>query len=115
MSRRIHADDSSIASPERRAERNARRAAGRKLGFLIHLTVFVLVNGFLLLSSLTATTQGTWVRWPSLGWGLGLAIHGIVAFGAFNGLYARLLDREIQRARAARGGHEDANGRDRHA
>ncbi len=100
MSHRNHIAHESGASADDRAARRARRIAGRKLGFLIHLSVFVLVNLFLLVVNLSAGTQTLWVKWPALGWGLGLAIHGIVAYGAFDRVFARLVDRELDRTRA---------------
>jgi hypothetical protein len=87
-------------SADDRAARQARRIAGRKLGFLIHLTVFVLVNLFLLVVNLSSGTHALWVKWPALGWGLGLAIHGVLAYGAFGRLFALLVDRELERTRA---------------
>ena len=51
----------------------ARRNAGRKLGFLMHATVYVIVNlGLMLL----AWSQGRhWAVYPALFWGIGLACH----------------------------------------
>lgn len=80
--------------------RQARRAAGRKLGFLIHAAVFVLVNGALLAANVSTGGHGrVWAAWPLLGWGLGLAIHGLVAYGPIEGLRRRLVARELERIR----------------
>ena len=80
--------------------RRARRRVGMKLGFAIHLTVFVLVNSGLGLLALSTGRTG-WVHFPLLGWGLGLAIHGIVTlFGLHgDGLRARMLAAEVQHLR----------------
>jgi len=55
-------------------------------GFYVHLIVYLLVNGFLLLSK--ALTSGGWeVFWEwqayntPLFWGIGLAFHGFSVFG----------------------------------
>ena len=89
------ADD---ADAERRKQ--ARRAAGRKLGFLIHATVFVLVNLALLGANLVTGIHGRfWAIWPMLGWGLGLAIHALLAFGPVEAVHRRLLERELERDR----------------
>ena len=51
------------------------------------------------LSSLSG--NGRWHIWPMLGWGLGLAIHGVVTFINLRGegLRERMLRAEIERLR----------------
>lgn len=77
-------------------ERQARRRAGAKLGWIVHALVYVAVNT--LLTALSAMGDRHWALYPALGWGLGLVIHGFVVFvltgGA--GLHERLLQRERQ-------------------
>ncbi len=93
-----------------KAERNlsiearARRRVGRKIGFFIHATVFVLVNlGLFALNQLTGEPR--WHHLPLLGWGLGLAIHGIVTFVGLStdALRRRMLDQEIRALQRADG------------
>ena len=79
-------------------ETRARRRVGVKLGFYTHATVFVLVNlGLFALN--TATGGARWSHFPLWGWGLGLAIHGIVTFISLRGegLRERMLQDEIAR------------------
>ena len=83
-------------------ERQARRQAGAKLGWYIHAFVYAAVN--LMLVLLSTMSGKHWAIFPALGWGLGLAIHGMVVFlvtgGA--GLHARLVQREREHLSAAR-------------
>ena len=84
-------------------EAQARRRVRRKLGFGIHALVYVLVN--LGLFAINATTgEPHWARFPLMGWGLGLAIHGILTFVALHGdgLRRGMLQREIERLRRDR-------------
>lgn len=85
------------ASPEAHLDRLARRRAGAKLAWYIHATVYVLVN--LLLMAIAATGGRNWALFPVLGWGLGLAIHGVVVFlltdGA--GVFSNMVGRERER------------------
>ncbi|GAC1604886.1 MAG: hypothetical protein NVS3B2_10860 [Ramlibacter sp.] len=78
-------------------ERLARRRARARMGWLIHASVYAIVN--LLLLALAFLSGRQWVAAPALAWGLGLAIHGIAVFlragGA--GLHQRLLQRERAR------------------
>jgi hypothetical protein len=78
-------------------ERLARKRAGAKMGWYIHALVYVSVN--LLLAMLSAMSDRQWAVFPALGWGIGLAVHGLVTFlvtgGA--GLHERLVQQERSR------------------
>lgn len=81
-------------------ERRARRRVGLKIGFYVHALVFVLVN--LGLYALNSATGGhRWSAFPLWGWGLGLAIHGIVVFTRLQGegLRQRMVAQETERLR----------------
>ena len=77
--------------------RLAQRRARAKMGFYIHLAVFVVVNSVLVLIDLLALRRHGVSLFPALGWGLGLAIHGTVVFFAGSGssLHQRLVDAEL--------------------
>jgi hypothetical protein len=76
-------------------ERQARRRANAQFGWLIHAGVYAAVNTGLIL---LAWSQGrSWAVFPALGWGLGLAIHGVVVFALRSSLQQRLLERERRR------------------
>ena len=78
-------------------ERQARRRAGAKMGWYIHAGVYIAVN--LVLATLSAMSGRHWAIYPALGWGLGLAIHGVVVFLATGGagLHERLVAQERRR------------------
>lgn len=78
-------------------ERLARRRAGAKLGWYIHAGVYIAVN--LLLAMLSAMSDRHWAIFPAMGWGLGLAIHGVVVFvlTGGGGLQDKLVRRERER------------------
>lgn len=82
--------------------RLAHRRVAMKLGFAIHLLVYVLVNTGLL--ALSLAHGGGWHWGPLAGWGLGLAIHGLVTLLNLQGqgLRQRLVDAELQRLGAGR-------------
>ncbi len=87
-------------------EQRARRRVALKKGFFIHATVFVLVNaglyGLWLFNSWTGADLGPRHHgmrvFPLWGWGLGLAIHGLVVFFRLQGegLTQRWVDKEIE-------------------
>lgn len=75
----------------------ARRRVKIKAGFYIHGLVYLLVNSVLLV----VNQLGGGPRWhvaPLLGWGLGLAIHGLVTLLALRGdsLRERMVASELQ-------------------
>jgi hypothetical protein len=52
-------------------------------GFYIHLMVYVLViGGLFLIDWLTAPSGLTWFYFPAVGWGIAVAIHAAMVFGA---------------------------------
>jgi hypothetical protein len=84
-----------------RIERLARRRAGMKMGWFIHAGVYLAVN--LMLATIATMHDRNWAIYPALGWGLGLAIHGIVTFlvTGGGGLQDRLVESERRRLQAA--------------
>ena len=58
----------------------ATKAVNARLGFFIHLGVFVVVNALLLAINLATSATYLWVKWSLLGWGLGLALHAALLF-----------------------------------
>jgi len=60
-----------IAAPVVRLPGAKRRA------WRIHLTLYVLICGALLLGNLLANGAPGWAVWPALGWGLGVTLHGL--------------------------------------
>lgn len=96
----------STATPgsEAQLRRLARRRVELKLGWLTHATVFVLVNlGLYLLSGLgQGGLVARWHSFPLWGWGLGLAIHGVVTVLALGGgdLRERMMNSELERLKA---------------
>ena len=78
----------------------ARRRVKIKTGFYIHLLVYTLVNSALLVVNGLAGGP-RWHLAPLLGWGLGLAIHGLVTLLALrgDGLRERMLETELQHLR----------------
>lgn len=78
------------------AVRRARRTAARQLGFLIHAAVFLVVN-LALLAVLIGSGRPVSHAWPLAGWGLGLAIHALVALAPLWRLRDALIARALHR------------------
>jgi 2TM domain len=56
-----------------------------RIGFAIHLTVYLVVNALLVAINLTTSTQYLWFKWPLLGWGIGVFFHALAIFGLSRG------------------------------
>lgn len=81
--------------------REAQRIAGRKLGLLVHATVYLVVNGMLVLVAWSAGS-GAWPLFPAAGWGIGLLVHALVVLGPFDAIRRRLVEREVRRIEGGR-------------
>jgi hypothetical protein len=79
--------------------RRAERRVAAKAGFRIHALVYVLVNVGLLAVNLMTSPQYLWSGWPMLGWGIGLAAHGLGVYGANSGRREDAIRREMERMR----------------
>ncbi len=86
-------------------ERVAQKRAGAKLGWYIHAMVYVLVNLFIFAISSYAFGTRPWSVFPLLGWGFGLAMHGLSVFviGSGSGLRDRLVQKERERLQREQG------------
>ncbi len=86
-------------------ERLANKRAGAKLGWYVHAAVYVVVNLFIFAISRYGFGERPWSVFPLLGWGVGLALHGISVFllGAGGGLRERLVQQERDRLRRKSG------------
>ena len=102
---------------EEEVHEQARKRVEAKIGFYIHLAVYVCVNALLVGVNLTVSPDALWVVWPMLGWGIGLLFHGLAVFLFSSGgkIKKRMIEREIARYDAEVGGdprpaqRDDAN------
>lgn len=90
-------------------ERLARKRAGAKLGWYLHAAIYVVVNLFIFALSSYAFGHRPWSVFPLIGWGVGLALHGISVFmlGQGSSFRENLVQRErerLQRDRDRAGG-----------
>ena len=77
----------------------ARRRAGAKLGWYVHAVAFTVINLVVFGMSRYGFGNRPWSVFPLLGWGLGLALHGISVFviGSGSGLRERMVQKERER------------------
>jgi uncharacterized membrane protein len=78
----------------------AKKVAGAKIGFYIHLTAYVAVNTLLVAINLATSAEHLWFKWPLLGWGVGVLVHAIVTFALTKGpvTQRRMIERETRQS-----------------
>lgn len=78
----------------------AKKVAGVKIGFYIHLTAYAVVNALLVAINLITSPGYLWFVWPLLGWGVGVLAHAIVVFALLKGLgiKRRMIEKEMRKS-----------------
>ncbi len=66
-------------------------------GFYSHVIVYLVVIALLALLNILGPYEYFWALWPALGWGAGLAYHGISVFEVFSLFGADWEKREIEK------------------
>ncbi len=76
----------------------ARKIAERKVGFIRHAAIYLLVIGGLALINNVTWGGYQWWLWPALGWGIGVASHFLSAFLYQSGTHVeRVARRELEK------------------
>ncbi len=66
---------------EKEMYERARKRVEEIRSFYSHLFVYLAVNAGLFLLNIITSPKHLWFYWPLIGWGIGLAIHGLSVFG----------------------------------
>lgn len=86
-----------MAVRDERLER-ARRVARRKMDFLRHVIIYLLVMAVLAVINNVTGGGYQWWLWPALGWGIGVLAHFLSAFLYSGGnLEKRLVQKELEK------------------
>ena len=80
----------------------AKKRVEAKMGFYIHLAVYLGVNTLLVILNLTVGGDYFWAMWPMVGWGSGLIVHGLFTFvfDSKSSLKERLIEKEMRKGDA---------------
>lgn len=79
----------------------AKKRVEAKLSFFIHAAIYCGVNAILMVINLTSSTGKIWFIWPLLGWGAGLALHGVLVFMGQNqwSLKEKMIKKELEKSK----------------
>ncbi len=80
----------------------AKKKVEARMGFYIHLGVYLGVITLLTILNLTVAGDYFWAKWPMIGWGSGVIFHGLFTFvfDSKSSLKERLIEKEIQKGGA---------------
>ena len=77
----------------------AKKKVEARIGFYIHLAVYIGVNTLLVILNFTVADDYFWAMWPMIGWGSGLIAHGLFTFVFISGssMKERMIEKEMQK------------------
>ena len=81
------------------AYQKAKKRAEAKIGFKIHLIVYIVVIASLAIVNLSMSPEYIWFKWPLMGWGIAVIIHALSVFN-FSGkssLKERMIEKEMEK------------------
>ncbi len=81
------------------AYERAKKRVEAKIGFYVHLAVYVVVNVLLTFINLSTSRQYLWFQWPLIGWGIGLFFHGlgVFVFSGRSSVKEKMIQREMEK------------------
>lgn len=81
---------------------NAKKKVETRMSFYTHLVVYLVVIAMLTILNLTVAGDYFWAKWPMIGWGSGVIVHGLFTFVFYSqsSLKERLIEKEIQKGNA---------------
>ncbi len=84
---------------DQEAYRRAKKRVEAKLGFYIHLAVYVAVNAVLITIDLNTSLEHLWFQWPLIGWGVGVLFHGlgVFVFCGGSGIKEQMIEQEMKK------------------
>jgi hypothetical protein len=81
------------------AYQRAKKRVEARLGFYIHLSVYIAVNILLIIINLRTSPEYIWFKWPLIGWGIGVFFHALSVF-VFSGgsaIKEQMIEKEMKK------------------
>jgi hypothetical protein len=58
----------------------AKKRVEAKIGYYIHLSIYIAVNILLIIINLSTSPGYYWFKWPLMGWGIAIFFHALSIF-----------------------------------
>ncbi|MCK0146840.1 2TM domain-containing protein [Arenibacter sp. F26102] len=77
----------------------AKKKVQARIGFKIHLAVYLVVNAILISVNLIKSPDTLWFIWPLMGWGIAIFWHamGVFVFNTESGVTERMIRKEMDK------------------
>lgn len=84
---------------DQEAYERAKSRVEAKIGFFIHLAVYIVVNSLLIIINMSTSPEYLWFKWPLIGWGIGVIFHALGVFFLTSGagIKERLIEKEMKK------------------
>ena len=81
------------------AYERARKRVEAKIGFYVHLSVYIAVNILLVIVNISTSPQYLWFKWPLIGWGIGIISHalGVFVFTGGSAIKEQMIEKEMRK------------------
>ena len=81
------------------AYQRAKKRVKAKLGFYIHLAIYMFVNTAIIVINMSTSPEYFWFIWPLLGWGIGVFFHGmeVFVFSGGSSVMERMIEKEMKK------------------
>ena len=77
----------------------ARKRVEARVGFYVHLGIYIAVGILLLTINLKNSPETLWVKWPMMGWGIGVLFHaaGTFIFPTRSEIINNMVEKEMKK------------------
>lgn len=84
---------------DQEAYQRAKKRAEAKYDFYRHLAIYIAVSILLVIINLSTSPSYLWFKWPLMGWGLAVLLHGLRTFALPGrpGVPERMIEKEMER------------------
>lgn len=82
-----------------KAYQEAKKKVEARLGFKVHLTVYLVVNAILITVNLINSPNNLWFIWPLIGWSIGIFWHamGVFVFKKDSEVIEKMIQKEMDK------------------
>jgi hypothetical protein len=82
-----------------KAYQKAKKKVEERLGFKVHLTVYLVVNAILITVNLINSPDNLWFIWPLMGWTIGIFWHamGVFVFNKDSEVIEKMIQKEMDK------------------